>query len=525
MRARARVWWLVGVALASIGFALALSATGRLNALEDATIDERFAIRGTQRPPKNLVIIAIDNKTYQDLNAFPFPRTYYARLIDNLAAERPAAIVFDIDLANMSTIGKQNCDGGLPCDDLALLTAISNDPGITVFGSTQPNANGNGQVLFLGSPLGTRLLQEVGSLGSAVFPSNQPGGVYRQMIYSVQNVPTLYVAAAELAMHRHITAKQFGGDQWIDYPGAEHTIPWVSFSSVYDPKKYGPPDGWSHPLPPDYFRGKIVFVGETQLSLQDFHATSTDDQMAGVEIEADATATILNGFPLKSAPGWVNFVLIVLLAGAVPAGSVRLGPAATGVLLIVTGVVFAAAAQLAFDAGLVVTVVYPFVALIAASYGTLTHRLHYAGVDREHDRAHAALARFVPAAVADQLLAGTHNEPRLAAIELDGTVMFCDLRDFARFAENLSAARVIDVLNRYLTEMSEAILAYGGTLVAYMGDGIMGVFGAPLEQPDHADRALSATREILEHSNSACPVSTTGFAPSDSAKGSGLASA
>ncbi|MGA2927673.1 MAG: adenylate/guanylate cyclase domain-containing protein [Solirubrobacteraceae bacterium] len=103
--------------------------------------------------------------------------------------------------------------------------------------------------------------------------------------------------------------------------------------------------------------------------------------------------------------------------------------------------------------------------------------------------------------------------------------MFCDLRDFARFAENLSAARVIDVLNRYLTELSEAILAYGGTLVAYMGDGIMGVFGAPLEQPDHADRALSATREILEHSNSACPVSTTGFAPSDSAKGSGLASA
>ncbi|MGA2927674.1 MAG: CHASE2 domain-containing protein [Solirubrobacteraceae bacterium] len=282
---------------------MALSATGRLNALEDATIDERFAIRGTQRPPKNLVIIAIDNKTYQDLNAFPFPRTYYARLIDNLAAERPAAIVFDIDLANMSTIGKQNCDGGLPCDDLALLTAISNHPGITVFGSTQPNANGNGQVLFLGSPLGTRLLQEVGSLGSAVFPSNQPGGVYRQMIYSVQNVPTLYVAAAELAMHRHITAKQFGGDQWIDYPGAEHTIPWVSFSSVYDPKKYGPPDGWSHPLPPDYFRGKIVFVGETQLSLQDFHATSTDDQMAGVEIEAGATATILNGFPLKSAPG------------------------------------------------------------------------------------------------------------------------------------------------------------------------------------------------------------------------------
>ena len=53
---------------------------------------------------------------------------------------------------------------------------------------------------------------------------------------------------------------------------------------------------------------------------------------------------------------------------------------------------------------------------------------------------------------------------------------------------------MIEVLNRYLGEMSEAILDHGGTLVAYMGDGIMAVFGAPLEQPDHADRALAAAR-------------------------------
>ena len=53
------------------------------------------------------------------------------------------------------------------------------------------------------------------------------------------------------------------------------------------------------------------------------------------------------------------------------------------------------------------------------------------------------------------------------------------------------------MLNRYLAEMSEAILDHGGTLVAYMGDGIMAVFGAPLEQPDHADRAVAAAREML----------------------------
>ena len=56
---------------------------------------------------------------------------------------------------------------------------------------------------------------------------------------------------------------------------------------------------------------------------------------------------------------------------------------------------------------------------------------------------------------------------------------------------------MIEALNRYLTAMSEAILDHGGTLVAYMGDGIMAVFGAPLQQDDHADRALAAAREML----------------------------
>ena len=56
---------------------------------------------------------------------------------------------------------------------------------------------------------------------------------------------------------------------------------------------------------------------------------------------------------------------------------------------------------------------------------------------------------------------------------------------------------MIDVLNRYLGEMTDAIMDHGGTLVAYMGDGIMAVFGAPIEQPDHADRALAAAREMV----------------------------
>jgi adenylate cyclase len=107
-------------------------------------------------------------------------------------------------------------------------------------------------------------------------------------------------------------------------------------------------------------------------------------------------------------------------------------------------------------------------------------------------------SRFVPEDVVDEVLASTDAGLRLGGVQRDGTVMFSDLRGFTSFAETLAPEQVIEVLNKYLSEMSDAILDHGGTLVAYMGDGIMAVFGAPIEQEDHADRALAAGREMLE---------------------------
>jgi adenylate cyclase len=75
--------------------------------------------------------------------------------------------------------------------------------------------------------------------------------------------------------------------------------------------------------------------------------------------------------------------------------------------------------------------------------------------------------------------------------------MFTDLRGFTTFSESLPADKVIEALNIYLSEMTEAILDNEGTLVSYEGDGIMAVFGAPIEQDDHADHAVAATREML----------------------------
>lgn len=117
--------------------------------------------------------------------------------------------------------------------------------------------------------------------------------------------------------------------------------------------------------------------------------------------------------------------------------------------------------------------------------------------DLERERVRDIFSRFVPEHVVDEVLKRTDDDLRLSGVTLDGTVMFSDLRDFTAFAESLPAHTVIDVLNRYVSEMSDAILDNGGTLVAYMGDGIMAVFGAPIEVAAHADCALAAAREML----------------------------
>ena len=115
---------------------------------------------------------------------------------------------------------------------------------------------------------------------------------------------------------------------------------------------------------------------------------------------------------------------------------------------------------------------------------------------RERRRLRDSFGRFVPPPVVDAVIERADDDQGLPGVRREGTVLFCDLRGFTSVAERLEADRVIELLNRYLEGMSDAILDHGGTVVSYMGDGIMAVFGAPLEQRDHADRALAAAREM-----------------------------
>ena len=115
----------------------------------------------------------------------------------------------------------------------------------------------------------------------------------------------------------------------------------------------------------------------------------------------------------------------------------------------------------------------------------------------EQGRVRDVFARFLPETVVDEVLRDTNGEPRLGGVRLVGTVLFSDLRGFTTFAERTPPDVVVDVLNHYFSEMSDAILDNGGTLLGFLGDGILAVFGAPIASDDHADRALVVARQML----------------------------
>jgi HD-GYP domain-containing protein (c-di-GMP phosphodiesterase class II) len=338
----------VAGALAAL-VALVAAFTPALERAELATIDARFGVRGTQAV-SGIAVVGIDERSFSELDQrWPFPRTLHARMVDRLREAGVRRIVYDVQFTEPS----ENQD-----EDLALYDAIARAKGVIL---------ATGEVDDQG---GTRVLGGDENLAAAdaraavsTFPTD-PGGAIRR--YAVEDT------------HLKTIPALFGGrGGLIDFRGPTGTIPTYSFADVLNGDA-------------EQLRGKIVVVGATAPALQDIHATSApgDRQMPGAEIEASAIWTALHGDPLQEIPGWVAFVIAIVL-GALAAAAVRvLGPVRGSAVAVVAGALYVLIAQLAFDAGTVLTVAVPLVTLATALAAALLVR----AVDERAAR--ALLARY-----------------------------------------------------------------------------------------------------------------------------------
>jgi CHASE2 domain-containing sensor protein len=383
---------LLGVALIAAGLGTLAHAEHFLRRPEQETIDARYQIRGTdRRKVADFVLVSIDAATKDDFRkqhipaAWPFPRGYFARVIEHLHQARARVIAVDVDFEERREETERKIE-----EEEELEEAVEHARDV-VLGADAVGVRVRGATTVLG---GDAFLHKAHARAGEVELRTDSDGVLRKMQDEIGGLKTFGVAVAEVATGRPLPASSFGGatnPTPIDYAGPAGTVPSISFSDVYDGR-----------FRPGTFAGKIVIVGASAPSLNDLHQTATGSvPMTGSEIWANEAATALSGIPLREPAAWVTVFLIVGLALLPACAGLRLGT--LGVALYGAGILilWALATQLAFNSGSVLDFSDPAAALMLATGGSVLVGL------REDSRERARLRNLFAAdstAVVDEVL-------------------------------------------------------------------------------------------------------------------------
>ncbi|PIS11381.1 MAG: adenylate/guanylate cyclase domain-containing protein, partial [Bdellovibrio sp. CG10_big_fil_rev_8_21_14_0_10_47_8] len=246
----------------------------------------------------------------------------------------------------------------------------------------------------------------------------------------------------------------------------------------------------------DFIKGKSFIFGATAIGIYDLRVTPFEKNYPGPETHLSTLGNLFSQNFLRSNPQepkimlWALIVFGILLSlaishtSAIPGFIITFGSLATIVFL----------DQFFFRRGVLVTMTLPaglvlFLYIFLFFYKYLTE-------ERKKKHLRSTFSKYVSPAIVDEILKDPEN------IELGGkkqkmSVFFSDVRGFTTISEKLDPQVLSDVLNRYLTPMTQIVFANKGTLDKYMGDALMAFFGAPIYFPDHAKYACRCALQSL----------------------------
>jgi len=246
--------------------------------------------------------------------------------------------------------------------------------------------------------------------------------------------------------------------------------------------------------------GRIILVGTSAPGLLDLRGTPLDSAVPGIEIHAQLLEHIMSGRSLVR-PDYAlaleeSMIVVLGLLLAVILPRVTASSAAVWTLLIVGALFFAG--WLAFYLwGLVLDTTYPALALggMAACITTYLYR----GVERQRRQIRSAFGQYLSPALIEQL-AEDPEKLVLGGEEREMTIMFSDVRGFTSISESYKRdpQGLTALMNRFLTPLTNAILARKGTIDKYMGDAIMAFWNAPVDDKEHQLNACEAAVDMLE---------------------------
>lgn len=433
--------------------------------------DLRFKIRGVRTPNPDVVIIAIDEKSLQELHQWPWPRSIHAELIRRLSAAPPKALLFDVLFLDPFTVD--------PAGDKALVQATRQNPWVvhSLFLEVQGRDITGGRVPFQAL---SAVAQRVGSVNAFVDEDGVLRSAPLQISIDHQGVPLLSSVGAELYLNQTIEGLErrvpldSRGEMLVRYAGGDHTFPYVSYADVLNGK-----------VDPSRFAGKVVLVGSNATGTYDHYPSPFSATMPGVEFHANIIDNILSNHPLRYGGMRWTYAWIVVFALFCGLLLARFSAWLGALLTLVLALAYGTLAQAMFaERGILVDAAGPL-ATLAAGY-VLVIVYHFFSEEREKRWVKAAFGQYVSPKVLDIIMADP-GKLNLVGERREMTVFFSDVAGFTSISERMNPDELVVLLNRYLSAMTEVVFQNDGYLNKYMGDGIMAFWNGLLRQPNHAE--------------------------------------
>jgi adenylate cyclase len=547
-----RGWWLkqLGggrvIGLVALILMLGVRAVDPV-ALEEVrvrTFDLFQNLKPRETPPEHPVtVVDLDEDSIKEIGQWPWPRTIMAQMVTNLIDAGAIVIGFDIYFAEPDRMSPASVARtlpglddetrkrleGMPSNDSVLAEAMRK--GHVVVGQTGiplearrdnkiPNIptiaelGGNPRPYLDSYRSILRNTPEIDFAASGwgvVTFTPETDGVVRRVpamvtdgkeIYPALSIEMLRLATANESLGIKIEDPRAGIAGVIVRPNLVktdgHGRIWV-YAAHYDPSKYlSAKDVINNHFDTNRVKGKLVLVGTSAAGLQDVRSIAVERQIPGVDVHAQMIETILYGEQLSYPPDapvieWVTAMigagLMILL---VPLISARW----TLLLLVVATVSMGGFSWFKFsEERLLYDAVFP--ALTTLLTFILVTYASYAREEAQKRQVRAAFSRYLAPAVVEQIAADP-SKLVLGGEQRDMTLLFCDIRGFTTISEMFDAHGLTQLINKFLTPMTDIILARQGAIDKYMGDCIMAYWNAPVDDPDHARHACASALAMNE---------------------------
>ncbi|PIQ26405.1 hypothetical protein COW36_14510 [bacterium (Candidatus Blackallbacteria) CG17_big_fil_post_rev_8_21_14_2_50_48_46] len=491
---------------------LFLAANENLSAFKQVELmlyNARFEnFRGSRPAPDDVVILAMDEASLEEVGPYPWRRDVHAQVAEKLISFGAKLVAFDImfltesqfpeaDAALKATLAKHR-------DKIVVVSKF--DFGMTsrISGSGTSGGKGEDAVDVTEAASYSPPIFE----DSAIFGfSNVDEGMVDSQIRRAQIMMNLdkdqllptamtlrkkYEPHFTLSMLRLLDPKKadaamdkYGENPvWINFAGPPQSFKTLSYYIVHKYGQKGFDKGYFQSLvgktPQDFFKNKIVLIGASAEALQDNKNTPFvslgSSKMPGVEVHANLFDTLREDIAYQPANKAVNILLVLGFAVVTAVGLSFLGPLGGLALLLVLLVGYSLVNIFLFNSQrLFMDWFAPMIAMMG-SY-TVSYAYRYLIEEREKRRVRKFFKSYVSPKLVEELLKDPQTMPSLKSERRMVSILFSDIAGFTSMSESLPPDEVEHILNEYLTAMSEIVFSNDGTLDKYIGDAVMSVWG------------------------------------------------